>query len=103
MKKLISALAALVLGASLLTVPAFAASDDIQTHAALCPDCNYGELIIVNETYTPWTIIDSYNCPNTPGKVDFLRERTHYTFWQCTSCGAGDVSSKTHHENYCPH
>lgn len=103
MKKLISALAALVLGASLLTVPAFAASGDVQTYGALCPDCNRGEIIKTTSDYTPWRILYDFDCKTDPTQKDVHRERIQYVSWKCTYCSLGDTIIDVHEEDYCPH
>lgn len=103
MKKLISALAALVLGASLLTVPAFAADSSIQTYGDFCTECNRGEIVLNRSHDMPWYIVDSFDCPRRLGMVDILRERAHYTTWKCTYCGYSMELSTTEQELLCNH
>lgn len=102
MKKLISALAALVLGASLLTVTAFAASGDVQTHAALCLECNYGE-VFLTEYDTPKAIIGSSFCTKDPKAVDITYQWYHYKTWRCNYCGAGDTTITVMEATPCDH
>lgn len=102
MKKLISALAALVLGASLLTVPAFAASGDVQTYAALCLECNIGE-VFLTEYDTPKVIIGSSFCTKDPKAVDITYQWNHYKTWRCNYCGAGETTFTVETVTPCDH
>lgn len=103
MKRVASALIALALGTSLLTVPAFAAENGIQTYGALCPECNRGEIVIAESYDSPRVIVDHFDCKKNPQKVDLRYQWTHYTTWKCTYCGSGDTMATTQTEDYCPH
>ncbi len=103
MKKLVSALASLVLGASLLTVPAFAASGDVQTYGTLCTECNRGEVILVDSYDTDTAIIGNFVCEKNPRKVDIMIEWYHSATWKCTYCGTGYTQVTHHVDTICNH
>lgn len=107
MKKLMKKIAVPVLSLAMLlgttAVPAFAAVNGIQTYGMLCPECNRGEVVLVNSHKTTPISLYDYPCAKDPSKKDQRMQYTQYNTWKCTYCTFGDANYQTHEYDECGH
>ena len=72
--------------------PVSAADSSVGTYAALCGDCNNGQIVLRDTTNTPW-INDHYEkCTHGYQNVnDLIQQRTVIRSYECTNknCGNG--------------
>lgn len=94
-KKRFTKLAALALAATMLAGSASVVSahetkdttDISLLRGALCPDCNYGQMIM---RYSDWTYVGpAYrDCVHYPKGEDRMRKLNRTIYWECPYCSA---------------
>lgn len=96
MKKFITSLALILLGASTLLLPSLASSPDNSSDSNpdlvsyLCEYCGHDGMVFADEYYTPWYTVDFVSCQgHDPRYNDFVENRTHVEIYQCPSCKLG--------------
>lgn len=75
---------------------------DTGVRAALCPDCNVGEMSIVD--YTSWSLwyhLDEVDCSHYPYGTDEVEERCRTKTISCTYCGSSIRSEQYQTRTVC--
>lgn len=92
-KKVASFILAIALMVSALSIPASASIfGGIQTCAALCDECNIGQVYLKSTTYSDWYIYGYQACSHgDKTRNDIIKKRTVIRIYACnySKCGMG--------------
>lgn len=100
MKRLVTALlSSVVIGSMLLSPVSASALSPVSTpnvvpYAALCPDCNYGQIRYVSTTTGPWLFRAYVPCTSGDPRYNDTEEYRIITrYYACDYCGSGSSST----------